>query len=259
MEGKLEKIRFQAYHNVAKPGEPTELVLSEDIFTAQLNPNSLNIRYAIQYDEGQQPIGSEGEEPRYQRSSPTQIDFELMFDGTGVVPGPPEGIAGALENVPIAGAIASAIAGSDGPYDVVKNIRAFNKIVYQKDGDIHRPRMVEIVWGQLVFSGALTSLAYSFKAFKPDGTPLRATAQVTFREAMDGFLQEAKTKTNSPDLTHLVTVKTGDTLSRLTHKMYGDSSLYMEVARVNNIINVRSLTPGTSLRFPPVSDLKQTI
>lgn len=253
MKGKLEKIRFQAYHNSAPPDQPPVYELSEEVFTAQLNPGSLNIQYAIQYDgEQTQPIASEGSEPRYQRSVPTKIDFELMFDGTGVVPPPPEGIAGALENVPIAGAIASAATGGDKAYDVIKNIRAFNKIVYQKDGDIHRPRMVEIVWGQLVFSGALSSLSYNFKAFKPDGTPLRATAQVSFREALDGFLQEAKTKTNSPDLTHLVTVKEGDTLPMLSHKMYGDASLYMEVARVNKLVGLRKLTPGMVLQFPPV-------
>jgi nucleoid-associated protein YgaU len=253
MDGKLEKIRFQAYYNSAQPDQPPVYELTKEIFTAQLNPNSLNIQYAIQYDgEQTQPIASEGREPRYQRSAPTQLDFELMFDGTGVVPSPPEGIAGALENVPIAGAIASAIAGKDEAYDVIKNIRAFNKIVYQKDGNIHRPRMVEIVWGQLVFSGALNSLSYNFKAFKPDGTPLRATAQVSFREAHNGFLQEAKTKTNSPDLTHLVTVKEGDTLPMLSHKMYGDASLYMEVAKVNNLLNIRKLKAGSVLQFPPV-------
>ena len=115
--------------------------------------------------------------------------------------------------------------------------------------------MVEIIWGNLAFGGALSSLAYAFKAFKPDGTPLRATAQVSFREAMDGFLQEAKTKTNSPDLTHLVTVKAGDTLPLLSHKMYGKANLYLEVARVNKLVSVRSIKPGSVLRFPPISDL----
>ncbi|MEZ4686155.1 MAG: hypothetical protein R3B47_08835 [Bacteroidia bacterium] len=102
MNGKLEKIRFQAYHNSAPPDEAPVYELSEEIFTAQLNPNSLNIQYAIEYDgEETQPIASEGTEPRYQRSMPTKLDFELMFDGTGVVPKPPEGILGALENVPM--------------------------------------------------------------------------------------------------------------------------------------------------------------
>ncbi|MEZ4686156.1 MAG: hypothetical protein R3B47_08840 [Bacteroidia bacterium] len=105
--------------------------------------------------------------------------------------------------------IASALAGDDEVYDVIKNIRAFNKIVYQKDGDIHRPRMVEIIWGQMVFSGALTSLSYNFKQpSNPDGTPLRATAQVSFRQTLDGFCRKQNQNLLS-DLTHLVTVKGG--------------------------------------------------
>ncbi|MFK7971334.1 MAG: peptidoglycan-binding protein [Bacteroidia bacterium] len=252
MDGKLNKITFKSYYNTSSdPAEPA-YVYTGDEFTAQLNPESMNIRYANLYDGGAKPIASEGSEPRYQGSSPVQLDFELLFDGTGVVPAPPEGPAGALANVPIAGAIASAIAGDDGPYDVVENIRAFNKIAYHKDGDIHRPFLVEVIWGKLAYNGALTSVAYNFKLFKPDGTPLRATAQVSFREALHGFLQEAKTKNNSPDLTHMVTVKAGDTLPLLSQKMYGDASLYMEVARINKLVSFRSLKPGMVLRFPPV-------
>ncbi len=53
-------------------------------------------------------------------------------------------------------------------------------------------------------------------------------------------------------MSHLITVKSGDTLPLLCHKVYGTSVHYAEVARANGLSNFRDLAPGTQLLFPPL-------
>ena len=124
------------------------------------------------------------------------------------------------------------------------------------DGDIHEPRDVLLLWGTLSFLGKLTSLQFNYKLFQPDGTPVRVIATAAFSETIDDALREALKKANSPDLTHIRKVEAGDTLSLMTYKIYGDASYYLEVARVNKLINFRNLEPGTEIFFPPINKSK---
>lgn len=55
-------------------------------------------------------------------------------------------------------------------------------------------------------------------------------------------------KWDSQDMSHLVTVRAGDTLPLLCKRIYSDPAYYMEVARVNRLVNFRNV-----LRFPPLS------
>ena len=57
----------------------------------------------------------------------------------------------------------------------------------------------------------------------------------------------------SADLTHVHLVKDGETLPAIAHQIYGDPKYYVEIARVNNLRNFRSLKPGMELILPPVN------
>ena len=57
----------------------------------------------------------------------------------------------------------------------------------------------------------------------------------------------------SPPMDRMVTVVAGDTLPALCHKIYGDSSFYVQVAKYNKLNKFRKLTPGMQLRFPPLA------
>ncbi len=56
----------------------------------------------------------------------------------------------------------------------------------------------------------------------------------------------------SPDLTHLVTVRAGDTLPLLCERIYREPGYYLDVARINGLSAFRQLQPGSRLRFPPL-------
>lgn len=245
-QAKLEKLTLRAFKPATSPDEPRQPSdAPEDIYTVQVNPSSYSLNHLLNYsyNRGQ---GFSASEAVFTDSPPTDLQFDFLFDGTGVVPKPSE-----LGDVPLVGAIASALS-PDEPFVVMDEIQKFNALVYDYDGEVHRPRELLLIWGTLVFSCVLTALNYRFTLFKQDGTPLRAVASCTFSESVPEAERVRRENASSPDLTHLRDVREGDTLPFLAHEIYGNGQLYLEVARVNKLINFRRLRPASRLSFPPL-------
>lgn len=245
-QGKLEKMTIRAFKPF-KPGETPQVSTdSKDTYVVQVNPSSYSLNHLLNYSYNQGQ-GFSGREAVYSNSSPVTLQFEFLFDGTGVVPAPSE-----LGDVPLVGAIASALSGNK-PYTVQEEIKRFNELVYQLDGEIHRPRHLLLVWGTLVFPCVLSSLTYRFTLFKPDGTPLRAVATCGFCESKPQPQRALEDNRMSPDLTHLRDIEEGDTLPLLADQIYGNALLYLEVARANKLINFRRLRAASRITFPPLA------
>ncbi|XCN73115.1 MAG: peptidoglycan-binding protein [Candidatus Electrothrix aestuarii] len=190
-----------------------------------INPSSLKHEHSISYNT-KVPWGSIAEDLRFDKVNAEKVSFDLVIDGTGVIPG------------------------SSGK--VKDSIDTLKKIVYQYNGSAHQPSPVCLTWGSFIFWGRLTSLSLEHTLFKPSGEPLRAKANL----ALSGYMtkeEEALRKNNSsPDLTHTIEVKAGDTLPLLCYKVYSDASYYPEVARVNGLNTLQYLRPGLKLKFPPL-------
>lgn len=245
MPGKLEKMKIKAYDKAGK----------ELVYFALVNPETYTVRHRVVYDSTVPPAGNPGKELQYNHTPPPDLQFDFLFDSTGIIPKPLEGVAEALSNIPIAGAVAGALSNTK-KYNILDEIETFKKIVLNYDGDIHEPRTVELIWGTLYFKGKLTSLQFNYKLFQPDGTPIRIIATAAFSGTIEDDLKKALKKNNSPDLTHIRVVKEGDTLPLMAYKIYGDPAYYLEVARVNKLTNFRNLTPGDEIFFPPVNKSK---
>jgi Contractile injection system tube protein len=171
------------------------------------------------------------------------MEFEFIFDGTGVIP---------KKGIPFG----SSIPGLAEKPNIIEAIAKFKKVVYDYNGETHEPPYVKIYWGTLLFNCRLTNLAINYKLFNADGTPIRAIAKCTFNGTITDDLRLAlKENRKSPDLTHIRTVKQGDTLPLMTYRIYNDESLYLEIARVNNLTNFRELKPGDQLFFPPIDKI----
>jgi len=242
-KGKLEKLTLRAL----KPAKDKKSLPQPtgESYTVQVNPSSYTLarRLTYTFHQGQ---GFSASEAVYSGSPPVNLQFEFLFDGTGVIPKPSE-----LGDIPLVGAIASAIS-ADKPFVVTDEIKRFNELVYDFSGKVHRPRPLLLVWGTLVVSCVLSSLNFRYTLFTPDGTPLRAVASCTFCESIPDALRVRKDNSSSPDLTHLRDVRDGDTLPLLAEEIYGDPQLYLEVARVNRLVNFRRLRPASRLSFPPL-------
>lgn len=92
--------------------------------------------------------------------------------------------------------------------------------------------------------------------FSPQGLPLRAVLKTTFKEYTEDTKRNALENKSSPDLTHVRTVKEGDTLPLMTQRIYGDAKYYLEIAKINGLTNFRKLEPGSELVFPPIEKVK---
>lgn len=245
-KAKLEKLTLRAYKPLSDPkGKPQASDEPNESYTVQVNPTSYSLNHLLNYSY-QQGQGLSAGEAVYSNKPPIHLEFEFLFDGTGVVPKPSK-----LGDIPLVGAIASALS-SDGPFVVMNEIKNFNKLVYEVFNKVHRPRQLLLVWGSLVFPCVLTSVDYRFTLFKEDGTPLRAVAKCNFCESVPRAESERRDSVTSPDLTHLREVRDGDTLPLLADEIYGNALLYLEVARVNKAINFRRLRSASRLTFPPV-------
>ncbi|MEO7312795.1 MAG: LysM peptidoglycan-binding domain-containing protein [Chitinophagaceae bacterium] len=231
--GLLQKMKLKAYSDAAFESE-----IAGKEFTVQVNPETYTVNHTIQYNEaGAQ--GNSAPQLRFNRTSPQDLDFEFIFDGTGVIP--PNGIpTGNPLPIPVP------------KMDVVGELNKLKDVVFNYNGDIHEPNYVKIYWGTLLLNCRLKTLSIVYKLFKPDGTPLRAVAKCTFTGTVQDNVRTATEGANSPDLTHIRTVKEGDSLPLMCHRIYKDEKLYLEVARANKLTNFRQLKTGQQLYFPPI-------
>lgn len=142
---------------------------------------------------------------------------------------------------------------SDGPTESVPDaIAAFKEVAYAFDGEIHSPKYLKVVWGEFQFKCRLSSLTIDYTLFAPSGTPLRAKATVSFLQYLSPKALRLLENKQSPDMTHVRTVRAGDTLPLLCHRIYGESAYYLAVARYNGLTQFRDLAPGMQIVFPPL-------
>ena len=224
--GKLQKMVIRGFKDVCFE-KPTG-----DSYTVLINPETYVLNYEIKTNKDTAP-GEHKTIAPHVNSQPQTMEFEFLFDGTGALVSP-----------------ISADAFSDMP--VNEQIDLFKKTVLDINGETHQPPYVKLFWGTLAFSGRVEKIQLVHKLFKADGTPLRVIAKTSFVEVADPLFTSKETKLSSPDLTHIRTVKAGDTLPLMCYDIYGDSTLYREVARINKMINLRNLTAGQKIVFPPI-------
>ena len=232
MPGELIKLQIKAYSDEQFNNE-----VANGEFKTLLNPEKYSFKYKIEQNEDQ-ASGTSTSAPRFNRTLPEDLELEFIFDRTGVIVD--------YSTVPDSQNY------SDEGLGIVDNGETVKHVVFDYNGDDHRPNYLIISWGTLLFKGTLSEMDITFKLFKSDGTPLRASANAKFKGFVEDNLRVAMENNSSPDLTHVRTVNEGDTLPLMTHRIYGDSKYYLEVAKANKISNFRKLTVGQKIFFPPL-------
>lgn len=202
---------------------------SDDNMEVLVNPESYSQKITVKFSEKQAP-GTTAKMPKFSKMEPQKLDFELLFDSTGVINGVKDETNG-----------------------VEAELAKFKKLVLEYKGDKHRPRFLSIYWGTLKFDCCLENLDITYKLFRADGLPLRALAKASFIGSMDDTKRVAKENASSPDLTHVRTVMEGDTLPLMAFKIYGDPKYYIEVAKANGLDDFRELKTGSRIFFPPIA------
>lgn len=116
----------------------------------------------------------------------------------------------------------------------------------------HVPPICTFSWGRFNFRCVLERVSGRFTLFLADGTPVRATLSVTFKEFIDVEIEVRSPPRQSTDHTKTRTVKRGDTLSGVAAAEYGDPGKWRPIAQANGIDNPRVLQPGRVLVIPPL-------
>ncbi len=195
-------------------------------FEVMINPSNFKRQLTIEYSK-QQTLGQSAGSPKFAAICPEGLSMSnLVLDGTGVV-------APATRSV----------------NDMVNALLA---VIYQYNGEEHEPNYVRVLWGSFIFFGRVENINIDYTMFKPSGEPLRAKVSMGYTGWMSNQERALRANMSSPDLSHLVEVREGDTLPLLCNRIYKDPSYYREIARINNLSNFRKLEPGSLLRFPPL-------
>jgi len=223
-----EKTRLSMVrYNVSESGDTS---LDTSIaFTVLLNPADVKHTRGIVYDK-KNPLGDTAVDAKFSAVDVETLSFALLLDGTGVVPLP----------------------AGEARVDVKTQLEKLNALVYKYDGSKHEPGRVRLLWGTLIFFGRMQNMSTHYTLFKPSGAPLRAKVDLSFIGAMSKNEKALASNLSSPDLTHLVEVRDGDTLPLLCNRIYGDPGYYLDVARFNQLTDFRNLKPGGKLHFPPL-------
>ena len=194
---------------------------------AMINPSTYSRNFQVNYKPSEE-LKKPDATMVYTGVAPSEFELTLLIDGTGVIPFP------------------------DGVSSVDNYIDKLRDVVMHYTGTIHQVSYLKITWGEVLMTGICDKLNVNYKLFDSSGAALRAEVKLSLAETKDFPTKSKEAANSSPDLTHILTVKAGDTLPLMSYRIYGDASFYMEVARANNLNSVHAIRPGDQLYFPPI-------
>ena len=110
------------------------------------------------------------------------------------------------------------------------------------------PPILLFSWGGLNFRCVLESVAQRFTMFRDDGTPVRATLNVSFKEYAPVDVEIRQGIFIGPPTVR--TIIQGDTISKIAGEVLGDPGAWKRIAALNDIDNPRVLEAGMKLILP---------
>lgn len=140
-------------------------------------------------------------------------------------------------------------------YEERGDVRDYTKRIYgllDIRGPLHRPPVCTFTWGDFSFDCVLERVGGKFTLFLPNGTPVRATLSVSFKQFVEVEVLVRTTPTESADHAKTYLVRRGDTLSSIAAAEYGDPARWRPIADANRMANPRLLPPGTRLVLPAI-------
>lgn len=117
-----------------------------------------------------------------------------------------------------------------------------------------RPPRVSFRWGTAwTFKSVITSITQRFTLFTSDGTPVRATLDVTFQQVEQEGTYPAQNPTSGGEAQKVHVVGPRETLDGIAFMEYGDSRCWRLIADHNHLDNPMRLRPGQKLAIPPLA------
>ena len=217
MSGALKKLEIVSYTD-------DKFNTEQGRFSMMVNPAEYSEKSEIKYNE-RQSVGEHS--PTFKGFGGKYFSLKFILDNTGAI----------KDSLPID-----------------ESLQQLEMVAEKYVGSTHQPPFLKIVWGTLNFKGRLKSKDVNYVLFSGEGEPIRAEVTLKISLYIDVVTDEKEKNSSSPDLSHLFTIKAGDTLPKLCREVYGSIGYVAEVARVNGLSGFRNLPPGTKLLFPPLSN-----
>ncbi len=118
------------------------------------------------------------------------------------------------------------------------------------------PPRVRFTWGTMwSFEAVIESITQKFTLFLEDGTPVRTTLDVAFKQVADEgqYPRQNPTSGGSPG-ERLRVVRAGETLAQIAFEEFGDPGAWRHLARSNAIADPLRLRAGQTLVIAPPDD-----
>jgi hypothetical protein len=170
--------------------------------------------------------------PQFQSGGATTLTVSLLFDTyTQSTGGPPKDVRTYTEKV--------------------FGLMMVDSTLKDAKSKSSRPPIVTFHWGNSwSFKAVITSVAQKFSLFTSDGTPVRATLNVTFQQVEQ---QGTAPPTNPTSVAHVEKVHVvgpRETIDAIAFTELGDARKWPTIADYNNLDNPLKLRPGQKLAIP---------
>ncbi len=197
----------------------------------RFNPKELSVSKAATWTRPTNKGAKSSSKPEFGGVQPQTVQMELFFDDW------------------------------EGKGDLVKDIDRLLGWLQPTGQSIHQkkkpqPRTLQFHWGHgplADFKGYLKSVSAKYTMFKPDGTPVRATASITLEEIP---ADPARTNPTSGAVagrrSHVMAA--GDSLHSVAFHEYDDAGLWRGLAVINSIDDPLRVAPGTRLLIPTADE-----
>lgn len=112
-----------------------------------------------------------------------------------------------------------------------------------------RPPVVGFIWGRLhLFRAIVEGVTISYIMFLKNGTPVRARANVSFKQYTEDMGAQNPTSRTDPRKTYVV--QPGDRLDTIAYHELGAADRWRAIAEANDLADPLNLRPGQVLKIP---------
>jgi len=199
-------------------------------YTCKVNPETVKVGRKI-ITEVEDKGHTAGKMTKHDTYDPDSLSFEFIVDGTLLDPGL-------------------------SVFSVKSNLDSLNTCVYKFQDGEHESPICTISFGGAIDGSKTwrcTGFDVTYTLFNSFGMVLRAKVSLTFQEHVTAESIKNRYKINSPDMSHLHTVREGDNLMGLSKDVYGSIKYYMAIAEHNGLTNFRDLEIGSVIELPPLN------
>lgn len=197
----------------------------------QYNPEQFTLTKSSDWTH---PTASEAEStppPTYRSTNPRTVTMEIFFDAFSDLFGDVS--------------------------DDVETLFTWTKPCPVKTKGVSQPPLLGFSWGssQVLagFRGYLSSVSANYTMFRMDGTPIRATCNISLEEVPVPARRQNPTSGSRAGLRAHVLIE-GESLHSVAWSEYGQARYWRALAQFNDIDDPLRVPPGTNLLLPLARD-----